>query len=246
MEKLRELTELLKKSEHCVVFTGAGVSTLAGIKDFRGKNGIYNTAGIDADKIFDIEYFHMDPSYYYKAAKNFIYNLDMKEPAIVHTELARLEKSGIVKAVITQNIDLLHQKAGSEKVIEVHGSPAIHRCLKCSRKYSFETVAETVQKDTVPFCSCGGKIKPDITFFGEALPPKAVEAAIREASKADLMIVLGSTLVVYPAASFPGYSVRNGGKLVIVNDMDTPLDYLAALRFRDLETVFNYIKENIK
>ena len=245
MDRLGELKKLLLESKHCTVFTGAGVSTLAGIKDFRGKNGIYNTAGIDAEKIFDIDYFHSDPSFYYKAAKDFIYNLDMKEPAIVHTELARLEKMGIVKGIITQNIDLQHQKAGSRKVTEVHGSPLVHHCLRCGKSYGFEEIARTVKQDIVPACSCGGKIKPDITFFGESLPPLAVQEAIRMASESDLMIILGSTLVVYPAASFPGYSVRNGGKLVIVNDMETPMDHLATLKFDDLETVFDYIKENI-
>ncbi|MCQ2604318.1 MAG: NAD-dependent deacetylase [Spirochaetia bacterium] len=244
---MKQFIDLLKNSEYCVVFTGAGVSTLAGIKDFRGKNGLYNTAGADAEKIFDIDYFRKDPSFYYRAAKNFIYNLEDKVPAIVHTELARLEKMGIVKAVITQNIDLLHQKAGSKKVIEVHGSPEIHRCRKCGKIFHFNEIVPVVQKDEVPKCDrCGGIIKPDITFFGESLPPMAVDEAIYEASKADLMVILGSTLVVQPAASFPLYALRNGGKLVIVNNMETPLDYLAVQRYDDLETVFNYISENLK
>ena len=153
---------------------------------------------------------------------------------------------GIVKAVITQNIDLLHQKAGSKKVIEVHGSPEIHRCLSCGKIYKFDEIARIVQEDKVPQCSCGGIIKPDITFFGESLPALAVDEAISEASKADLMLVLGSTLVVYPAASFPLYTVRAGGKLVIVNNMETPLDYMATERYSDLETVFNYISEKLK
>jgi len=241
-----KLVTLLKESKYCVVFTGAGVSTLAGIKDFRGKDGLYKTAAEDADKIFDIDYFHKKPSFYYRAAKDFIYNLDQKRPAIVHTELARLEKMGIVKAVITQNIDLLHQKAGSKKVIEVHGSPEIHRCLACGKVYHFPEIAKIVQDRKVPQCSCGGIIKPDITFFGESLPELAVEQAVYEASKADLMLVLGSTLVVYPAASFPMYTVRNGGKLVIVNNMETPLDYMAEAHYDDLETLFTYISEHLR
>lgn len=243
---MENLVRLLKESKYCVVFTGAGVSTLAGIRDFRGKNGLYTTAGDDAEKIFDIGYFHKKPSFYYRAAKNFIYNLEQKVPAIVHTELARLEKMGIVKAVITQNIDLLHQKAGSKKVIEVHGSPAIHRCLVCGKIYHFDEIVKIVQNDKVPQCECGGIIKPDITFFGEALPALAVEEAVSEASKADLMLVLGSTLVVYPAASFPVYTVKNGGKMVIVNNMATPLDYMAVKRYEDLDVVFKYISENLK
>ena len=234
----------LQESQYCVVFTGAGVSTLSGIRDFRGKNGIYKD--YDADKIFDIDYFRRDPSYYYKHSKNFIYNLDSKEPSLVHNECARLEKLGIVKALITQNIDLLHQKAGSQKVIEVHGSPKIHHCLQCKAIYPFETIAEIVKQDQVPHCKkCDGIIKPDITFFGESLPEDAVSDAIEEASKADLMVILGSSLVVQPAASFPLYSLRNGGKLAIINDGYTPLDSRAAYRFQDLETVFKEIQASI-
>ena len=207
-DPIQAAAAIIAAKKNMLIFTGAGVSTLAGIKDFRGKDGLYKTAGEDAEKIFDIDYFHKKPSFYYKAAKNFIYNLDQKEPAIVHTELARLEKMGIVKAVITQNIDLLHQKAGSKKVIEVHGSPEIHRCLSCGKIYKFDEIARIVQEDKVPQCSCGGIIKPDITFFGESLPALAVDEAISEASKADLMLVLGSTLVVYPAASFPVVKTR--------------------------------------
>lgn len=241
---MQSFIKALQEASYCVVFTGAGVSTLSGIRDFRGKNGIYKE--YDADKIFDIRYFRQNPSYYYKHAKNFIYDLDTKEPSLVHNECARLEKLGIVKAVITQNIDLLHQKAGSEKVIEVHGSPKIHRCLRCNAIYPFDFIAEIVQRDQMPSCKkCDGIIKPDITFFGEALPEDAVSDAIEEASKADLIVVLGSSLVVQPAASFPLYSLRNGGVLAIVNDGETPLDSRATYRFHDLETVFKEIQEKI-
>ncbi len=236
------LVELLRQSKYTVVFTGAGISTLSGIRDFRGKNGIYND--YDADKIFAIDYFLRDPSYYYRNSKNFIYNLHTKEPNLVHHQCARLEKLGVVKAVITQNIDLLHQKAGSRTVIEVHGSPRIHRCLRCDKIYPFEWVSAIVNEDRIPSCeACGGIIKPDITFFGEMLPEEALQNAIDEASRADVIVVLGSSLVVHPAASIPEYTLENKGKLVIVNDGDTPLDRCAALRYNDLESCFQYIAD---
>lgn len=244
---MEHLIKLLKEAKSAVAFTGAGVSTLSGISDFRGKNGLYNRRDIDAGKLFDIGYFHRDPSYYYLKSKNFIYNLEAKTPSIVHTELARLEELGIVKAVITQNIDLLHQKGGSKRIIEVHGSPIVHHCLSCGKSWGYEEIASMVQQDIVPTCDvCGGKVKPDITFFGEALPGRAVEEAVELAEKADVMLVLGSSLTVQPAASFPVYTLRNGGKLVIVNDMDTPLDSSAELLFKDLKEVFTYIHENLQ
>lgn len=243
---MKRLVHLLKESKYCVAFTGAGVSTLSGIADFRGKNGLYTRIDIDAGKLFDVGYFHRDPSYYYTKSKNFIYNLEQKTPSIVHTELARLEEMGILKAVITQNIDLLHQKAGSKRVIEVHGSPVVHSCLSCGKNWGFEAIAEMVQKDVLPTCDdCGGKIKPEITFFGEALPAQAVEDAVDAAEKADCMLVLGSSLTVQPAASFPVYTLRNGGKVVIVNDMETPLDSSAEQRYDDLREVFSYLKKNL-
>ena len=122
------LCKQIQDAKHLVALTGAGVSTLSGIRDFRGKDGLYND--VDAEKIFDIAYFEHDPSLYYTQSKSFIYNIDEKEPSVVHIVLASLEKKGFLKAVITQNIDLLHQKGGSAKVIEVHGSPSMHYCLR--------------------------------------------------------------------------------------------------------------------
>jgi len=240
-----KLLKLLKESSYTVAFTGAGVSTLAGISDFRGKNGIYRRTDIDADKIFSLDYFVRDPGYYYTHAKEFIYNLDSREPGIVHRELARLEKMSALQSVITQNIDLLHPKAGSKNVIEVHGSPSEHYCMHCGRIYSYQQIAEKVWKDEVPYCEkCGSVIKPRIIFFGENLDEKALNKAFDEASKADLLLVMGSTLVVQPAASIPLSTLENGGKLVIINDMPTPLDCRATLRYSDLSEVFEYIAAN--
>ena len=236
------LRDRLSSSRYAVAFTGAGISTLAGIQDFRGKNGFYRQSGIDADRIFSLPAFLQDPGYYYEHTRDFIYNLDEKQPGVVHTVLAELETAGIIKAVITQNIDLLHQKAGSHNVIELHGTPTIHRCLHCGKQYSFHEIASLVKKNIIPRCSCGGIIKPDIIFFGENLNAEVIDRAISEASQADLLLIAGSSLVVQPAASLPYYTRENGGDLVIINDAPTPLDSLATLHFDDLAKVFNALR----
>jgi NAD-dependent deacetylase len=238
-----ELFEKIRRSKHCTALTGAGVSTLSGIRDFRGKNGLYND--YDAEKIFDIEYFEKDPSFYYKAAQSLIYNVDEKSPSIVHRVLAELEKRGFLKALITQNIDLLHTKAGSARVIEIHGSPKIHYCLRCSGvRMSFDEAAAIVRSGGLPKCpKCGRVLKPAITFLGDSLPMDALREAVEEAQKSDLMLVLGTSLTVYPAASMPQYTLSNEGEIVIVNNMPTPLDGRAVLHYEDLGEVFEGLNE---
>ncbi|MHC6202186.1 Sir2 family NAD-dependent protein deacetylase [Breznakiellaceae bacterium SP9] len=241
-KNIQVLYEKIKKARHCVALTGAGISTLSGIRDFRGKNGIYND--MDASKMFDIDYFEEDPSYYYKTAGSFIYNLDEKEPSVVHIVLGLLEKKGWLKAVITQNIDLLHQKGGSKNVIEVHGSPSVHYCLRCSGvRVSYDAVVAVIKQGKLPTCpQCGRVLKPAITFFGESLPFGALRDAETNAQKADLMLVLGTSLTVNPAAGIPQTVVRNNGEVVIVNNMPTYLDSHAALHFHDLAEVFDPIR----
>jgi NAD-dependent deacetylase len=237
-EKINQLFELIKNAKHTVAMTGAGVSTLSGIRDFRGKNGLYKE--MDAEKIFSIDYFMKNPSFYYDNAGSFIYNINEKEASIVHIVLGELEKRGFLKAIITQNIDLLHQKGGSKNVIEIHGSPSMHYCLRCAGvRVGFDDVAAVVRKGEMPKCpKCGRVIKPAITFFGESPPAEALREAVSESQKADLMLVLGTSLTVFPAASMPEYTLRSGGKLVIVNNMPTPQDGRAALHFDDLASVF--------
>ncbi|MCL2244609.1 MAG: NAD-dependent deacetylase [Treponema sp.] len=237
-----KLFTMIQNSGHAVALTGAGVSTLSGIRDFRGKNGLYNE--MDAEKIFDIEYFEKDPSLYYSQAGSFIYNIDEKEPSIVHLVLGELEQKGFLKALITQNIDLLHQKGGSKNVIEIHGSPSIHYCLRCAGvRMNFEEAAAIVHRGEMPKCpNCGKVLKPAITFFGESLPAEALTKAVTESQKADLMLVLGTSLTVQPASSMPRYTIDSGGKIVIVNNMPTPLDRMATLHFDDLGMVFEEIK----
>ncbi|MDK2891855.1 Sir2 family NAD-dependent protein deacetylase [Methanohalophilus sp.] len=220
-----KLIEHLRNSDYCVVLTGAGVSTFSGIPDFRGSGGLYSS--FDADKIFSFDYFLKDPSYFYSSSKDFIYNLDKKEPGSPHIVLAKLEAMGVVKSIITQNIDMLHQKAGSQNIIEVHGSPKTHSCLNCGAKYDFEDIAARIwHNPEPPHCiKCGGLIKPDIIFYGELLEKNTIEKALEEASRADLIITIGTSLVVQPAASLPLYCLDNGGKIIIINNMDTPLEW---------------------
>ena len=245
MELINKLWDLISTSKHCVAFTGAGISTLSGIRDFRGKNGLYNT--VDASRMFDIDVFYQDPSVYYGMAKDFIYNLNDKEPSVVHRVLADLERQNLMHAVITQNIDLLHEKAGSKNVIELHGSPAVHFCPKCGYKTDFDSVALKVHSGELPRCpGCKSVLKPEIVFFGENLPADAYRRATQEAESADLMLALGSSLVVYPAASIPEITVRSGGKLVIVNDQPTGMDSRAYMHFTDLGDTFVKLEAVIK
>jgi NAD-dependent deacetylase len=240
-----ELWGLIQEAKHLVALTGAGVSTLSGIRDFRGKNGLYND--MDAEKIFDIDYFMKDPSFYYSQAGSFIYNIDEKEASIVHLVLGELEQRGYLKALITQNIDLLHQKGGSKKVIEIHGSPVVHYCLRCAGvRMGFEETSALVREGTLPECpKCGRVLKPAITFFGESLPADALKEAVNESQQADVMLVLGTSLTVQPAASMPNYTLRGGGRIVIVNNAPTPLDSRAFLHFDDLGEVFEGLKRRL-
>ena len=245
---MEELYKKIVNARYCTAFTGAGVSTLSGMRDFRGKDGLYNDS--DAEKIFDIRYFEKDPSFYYKASASLIYDIDKKKPSIVHRVLAELEKRGLLKALITQNIDLLHERAGSVRVIEIHGSPKIHYCLRCSGvSLPFDEAAAIVNSGELPKCpKCGRVLKPAITFFGESLPVNALREATEEARKSDLMLVLGTSLTVYPAASMPQYTLAQGGEIIIVNNESTPLHDNAALCYDDLGAVFeelgNKLAEN--
>ena len=235
---------LIRESEYVVAFTGAGISTLSGLKDFRGENGLGKI--MEPEKIFDINIFNRDPSFFYKYAKELVFDLEKIKPSIVHRELARLEKMGIIKAVITQNIDMLHQRGGTKKIIEVHGTAETSHCRACGKEYTYEQVVSHVKEGKVPMCSdCEGVIKPDITFYGESLPENAFKKALEESSKADLIIALGSTLMVQPAASFIDSTLNNGGKLIIVNNQPTPYDRFADFLVRDLEEFFHIIQTSI-
>ncbi len=235
MKPYSDLAAAIRAAEHPVFFTGAGVSTLCGIPDFRGPNGVYRDP--DAARMFDIDLFDADPSFFYSHAETLVYGGDKIEPGPVHRALVALEKEGHCDGVITQNIDALHERAGSAPVFAVHGSPARHHCRRCGDEKTFDEIRalRAGAKDGVPRCvRCGGPYKPDITFFGEMLPEEAFEGAIALASRADLLVVLGSSLTVQPAASIPLYALRHGGRLAIVNKGATPLDSRAFLLADDL------------
>ena len=231
---MQKLIDALRKSPCTAVMTGAGVSTLCGIPDFRGPQGLYKQP--DAERIFDIDWFDRDPSIYYKGTQELVYGLKNFQPGPVHKALRHLEDLGLVKGIVTQNIDMLHQKAGSSNVWEVHGSPILHHCRQCGDEKTFEDICAMLEKgDTVARCSCGGAYKPDITFFGEMLPERAFTAAQELALKAKVMLVLGTSLTVFPAAGLPRLTLQGGGKVFIVNGQPTPLDDYAEARYDDLQ-----------
>jgi NAD-dependent deacetylase len=231
--------EKIRGAKHCVALTGAGVSTLSGIPDFRGRGGLYTLGNEEYTRMFDLSGFEEDPSVYYRNAASLVYGLGEGEgprPSAVHLACAQLEGAGLLKAIITQNVDRLHQEGGARRVIEVHGSPEIHYCLRCAGvRMPFKQVKEILQAGSLPRCpKCGRVLKPGITFFGESLPQKALREALDEVQKADLLLILGTSLTVYPVAGLPDYCTRNGGELVIVNQDPTPLDAAAVLHFDDL------------
>ena len=236
-----DLLDAVEGARCVAAMTGAGVSTLCGIPDFRGPKGLYRNP--DAARIFDIDWFDRDPSVYYRGCRELVYGLKDFAPGPVHCALARLEALGRLQGIITQNIDMLHQKAGSATVFEVHGSPSQHFCRRCGAQRSFAEICGLIEANGgleclgapyVPRCDCGGAFKPAITFFGEALPEEAFQRAQELAMRADVMLVLGTSLTVYPAAGLPRLTLQRGGQLFIVNAQETPMDELATARYGDL------------
>ncbi|MDR2630292.1 MAG: NAD-dependent deacetylase [Spirochaetaceae bacterium] len=234
----------LESSRYCTALTGAGISTLSGIPDFRGPRPAF----LFPEEVFSFDRFEGDPAFFYKTAGPFVYQLHKKEPSVVHRVLAGLEKRGPVRAVITQNIDMLHQKAGSARVIELHGSPRFHYCLRCPGiRMGYGEAAEALEAGRLPQCPrCGAVLKPALTFYGEPLPLEARRQAEEELYKTDLLLVLGTGLSVFPAAELPRAALRRGGRIVIVNRQDTPLDGEAFLRFRELEGVFSPLETMLR
>jgi NAD-dependent deacetylase len=209
----RTVVELIRRANRIAALTGAGISTAAGIPDFRGPRGLYVTRQYDPEKTFDISYFGRDPSYFFAFARDFVQLVERVQPTFTHRFLAMLEERGKLDAVITQNIDGLHQKAGSKRVVEVHGSVRNGHCRKCGRAYAYEELKMKILREEIVRCeSCAGIVKPDIVFFGEAV--QSMGEASNVAGRADLFFVIGSSLTVYPAASLPEYA---GGQVVVVN-----------------------------
>jgi len=238
---MERLARAIEDAKCVVAMTGAGVSTLCGIPDFRGPQGLYKNP--DAERIFDIDWFDRDPSVYYRGCRDLVYGLGNFEPGPVHHALKRLEDMGRLDGIITQNIDMLHQKAGSSRVYEVHGSPIVHHCRTCGESATFGEImamieanggAERLGEPYVPRCRCGGAFKPDITFFGESLPEEAFLRSQELAIRADVMLVLGTSLTVFPAAGLPRLTLQKGGKIFIVNAQPTSLDDYVVARYPDL------------
>lgn len=236
-ENLQILKTLIVDSTMTVAFTGAGVSTLSGIPDFRSAGGVYSSQweGYDVEEVLSISFFRRHPDIFYRWGNEFMYQLERSTPSIIHTVLALLEEKGYLDGLFTQNIDMLHKKAGSKKYWEIHGSAEHHSCTGCNAHYSYEVIAPIVRKGEVPHCTrCQSVIRPDIVFYGENLNSAVLNRAVEMFKQAKLCIVLGSSLVVQPAATLPSYALAHGADLVIVNAQATSYDRAATLRFTDL------------
>jgi NAD-dependent deacetylase len=207
-----QCVQLIKEAKSIAVLTGAGISTNAGIPDFRGPQGLYVSKKYDADNIFDIVHFYRDPKPFYEFAHDFLALEEKIKPTAAHRFLSRLEQEGKLKGIVTQNIDALHYKAGSKTVYEMHGSFWSGACIECGAPYNFTQIKERMAKSFVPQCECAGVIKPDIVFFGENV--KNYDEAARLAGESDLFLVIGSSCVVFPAAMIP---TLTPGQIVIIN-----------------------------
>ena len=227
MDVLDSLARDLKKSRHVVAFTGAGISSESGIPTYRGEGGVWNT--YDPDRYANIAHFRQNPSYYWNFFKDVRYPVLKKaKPNRAHTALAELEKMGKLESVITQNIDGLHQEAGSTRVIELHGTTRIIHCVDCSQEYVFDDVFALLEKELPPLCKkCRGILRPAVVFFGESLDPEVLQLAYDEVNSCDFLLAVGSSLVVYPAADLPVRAKQAGAMLAIVNIDPTPLDDMA-------------------
>jgi NAD-dependent deacetylase len=220
------LAALIVDAQPCVVLTGAGVSTESGIPDFRSRSGLW--AEYDPMEYATIDAFRRDPAKVWDFYSKRLHVLAETQPNAAHLALAELERVGLVEAVVTQNVDRLHQAAGSRRVVEVHGSIRSASCLACGHREEFERVVELLP---VPECAeCASVLKPDVVMFGELLPPGAMEEASRLALSARLLLVVGSSLEVFPVAGLPEDTLQAGGRLAIVNRGPTPYDRRADLK----------------
>jgi NAD-dependent deacetylase len=232
MEGIERAAALVKEARQAVAFTGAGVSAESGIRTFRGQNGLWKQ--YDPVKTSTLSHFVEDPSYYWQVSKERWHTYRQARPNPGHYALAELEAQGRLAAVITQNTDGLHLAAGTRHLVELHGNGRTVRCLDCGASEPREEVQARLDVEMPPRClTCGGvHIKPAVVFFGEPLPPSAIEEAARLGMECDLMIVVGSSLAVRPAADFPQLALLRGAPLVIVNDEPTPLDEPATVVLR--------------
>jgi NAD-dependent deacetylase len=237
-----KLAELLRESECAVALTGAGISVPSGIPDFRTPGeGLWEK--VDPMKVAHIDVFRDDPARFWSFYRPRFQTLGDKRPNGAHRALAELERRGMLEGVITQNIDMLHTKAGSERVIEVHGSIRTSSCQSCGTEFRLEDVEALFDGEGAAVCeSCSGYVKPDVVLFGELLPALAMAEAEALAARADLMLCVGSSLEVYPVAGLPSVTLGRGGRLAIVTKGPTSFDQDAIVRMdgdvvTDLEAV---------
>ena len=223
-----ELKKLIDDSNNIVFFGGAGVSTESGIPDFRSVDGLYNQKyDYPPETILSHSFFMRKTEEFYKFYRDKMICTSAK-PNYAHIALAKLEEMGKLKAVVTQNIDGLHQMAGSKIVYELHGSVLRNYCMKCRKFYGLEAITESTG---VPKCTCGGVIKPDVVLYGEGLDDDTTKKAVRAIARADVLIIGGTSLNVYPAASFIKYF--QGSQIVLINKSETPFDTDANVIIRD-------------
>ncbi len=211
-DQAQQVAELIKRSRSIAVLTGAGISTHAGIPDFRGPQGLYVTRKYDADKVFNLDYFLQDPLPFFDFARDFVTLQSGLKPTMAHRFWARLEQEGLLAGLVTQNIDSLHQLAGSKRVFEIHGSFARTFCWECGHAVSEKELIVLLTQYAIPKCSCGGLLKPDVVFFGENV--KCLAEAVSLAASADLLFVVGTSCAVFPAGAIPTYCA---GRIVVVN-----------------------------
>ena len=228
MGNLEKLKRWIEESDHIVFFGGAGVSTESGIPDFRSVDGLYSQKfEYPPETIISHSFYERKPEYFFRFYREKMLPLGF-EPNITHRVLAKWEEEGKLSAVVTQNIDGLHQKAGSKRVYELHGSVLRNYCVRCGKFYSAEFIRDY---DGVPKCDCGGTVKPDVVLYEESLDQDTIEKAVSAISKADLLIVAGTSLTVYPAAGLVNY--YRGNHLVLINRDETPYDGYADLVFHE-------------
>ena len=226
--RLQTLKNWIQESKRIVFFGGAGVSTESGIPDFRSTDGLYSQKfDYPPEYIISHSFYKRDPAYFFRFYREKMLPLGF-EPNITHRKLAQWEADGKLLAVITQNIDGLHQKAGSQNVLELHGSVLRNYCTKCGKVHSAEFVKDSTD---IPRCVCGGIVKPDVVLYEEPLNDKIVQKSIRAIENADLLIVAGTSLTVYPAAGLINY--YRGDRLVLINRDATPFDDRADLVFHE-------------
>lgn len=228
MNGLEKLKQWVNESNRIVFFGGAGVSTESGIPDFRSTDGLYSQKfEYPPETIISHSFYEKDPAYFFRFYREKMLPLGF-EPNITHEKLAEWEREGKLLAVVTQNIDGLHQKAGSHRVYELHGSVLRNYCTVCGKFHSAEFVKES---NGIPQCTCGGIVKPDVVLYQEALDQNTIEGALNAISQADLLIVAGTSLTVYPAAGFIDY--YRGNRMVLINRDETPYDDRADLVFHE-------------